>query len=459
MDIYFRNPEAYAQEIQESNVRLLSWDIGDMKKRNIDPLKWAAIHMDNTRYWRMLIIAIEGAAEYDNTSRSEHKPKAVYPTWRWEYGFDKLVDYCANPVGEDIWLCHNENIPTRFRPVMGQPHRVVIYDAPDSNTHEGAHYLRQLMAVKHQFPHVEFIVHNTASYRVMFVGDFAGACFDPRMTAKMGSVILPSGRAVNQNDFIDHVPWIKLLGFTVRDLRSTIFDRVMYNIESVRWANENYRKNVNFRVAMSAEIDLDSPGADYEVARETESWLTTPGARARMQPGDGVICGACSLANVCKYYREGAVCGVPSADGSKLAEMFGTRDAGVIVDGLVSLTQLQATRVQADLADEASTGERLPQTDKRIKDLFDAGVKVAKLIDPTLNGKGTTVNVGVVGAAAIEIQQTPQEMMAGAVRALESHGIPRHEITPEMIRGLLEGVANRNAVHEVIEIEARATGT
>lgn len=454
MDIYFRNPEPYVREIQESDARLLSWDYGDLVKRNIDPLKWAGVYLGNARPWRILVIAIEGALQYDETCTNLDKPSAVYPTWRWEYGFDQLIDYCENPVGENLFLVHANISEKKWRPVQGQPHRVVIYDTPEAHKHEGVQYLRQLMAIKARYPHVEFILHNTASYRVMFVGDFDGACFDPHMTAKLGSVILPSGRAVNQPDFPDYVPWLRLLGYSVRDLRETKFDRVMYNIESVRWANENYAKNINFRIAVANDIDTESEGGYYELQQETRSWLFNAQAKAGMQPGDGVVCGACSLATQCKYFREGAVCGVAKTGSSELADLFGTRDAGVIIDGLVELTKLQATRVTQDLEEERSTGERLPMTDTRIKNLMDSGIKVAKLIDPKLNGKGVEVNVGVIGGAQMIAQQTPQELMASAVRTLESHGIPRDEITPDMIKGLLEGVANRQAVREVIEIEA-----
>jgi len=134
--------------------------------------------------------------------------------------------------------------------------------------------------------------------------------------------------------------------------------------------------------------------------------------------------------------------------------MFGTRDAGVIIDGFVELKNIQAKRVAEDLQEEADTGERNIVTDKRLKDLFDAGVKVAKLIDPKLVGGGNTINLGMIGGTAVIAQQTPQELMASTVRALEAQGIPRADITPDMIRGVLEGVANRGAVRDVIEIEA-----
>lgn len=457
MDTFFRNPDGYVEELQESNIRLFSWDLGHVERKRIDVIKWARIFLKNATDWKMLVVAMEGTAEYSASSKSVNEPDAVYPSWRFEDGYEILENYCQSPVGKDLFLVYANDTELRFRPVRDQPHRVVIYDPPDSRNHVGANYLRNLIRIKRAYPDVEFVIHNTSSFKIMFGAGFEYAIFDPLMTAKMGTIIAPSGKNIHWKNLRDEQNWIHLLGFLVDDVRENRSSRILYNIESTRWAKENYNKNVKFSLVATSGIDLDTKAGQYEYEGIRESWLTqtTVGGRMKMGPEDGIICNACSLSNKCKFYREGAVCSVAGTGSADLSKLFGTRDASLIIDGLVELTNIQSKRVKQDLEHEDKTGERFLETDKRLKDLFDAGVKVAKLIDPKLAGGGTTVNLGMIGGTAIVAQQTPQELMGSAVRALESHGVKREDITPDMIRGVLEGIANRGAVNEVAEIEAK----
>lgn len=462
MEIFFRNPIKYIHLAVEAGIRDISFDYGNARERSVDVLAFAKLYLGATKPFRVMTIAVEGASLYDETSKSINKPVAVYPTWRAYNGIEQLESYCAKPVGEDPAMLYDDLIEKRFRPVEGQAHKVVLYDSPDLTTKAGLDLYLRIRQVKAKYPNVELILHDTASYRLMFGGIFDGVIFDPSMTAKMGSVILPNGRAVHHEDLRRFFPWLKVLGYTER-MVWTAEGRVQYNIESVRWARENFAKNVRFRTSVMKNLDPDTDAGEYEIDNQTKNFFFNRHSVARQPslngpgavPSDGIICDACTLATVCKLYRTGAVCGMPRRDTSELANMFGSRDASVIIDGLLTLTKVQAERVQRDLQDEDSLDELNPMTDKRIKDLFDAGTKVAKLIDPTLNGKGTTVNVGVqVGSAAgIVAETTPQELISGAVRALEAAGVPRAEITSETITGLLEGMANRRALEDVVDAE------
>lgn len=456
MVIYFRNPDSYASELQESHITNFSWDYGHVARKQIDILKWAKVMLPNVSDWKMLVVAMEGTAEYSPTSKSIDKPDAVYPSWRFSEGYDQLENYCQAPVGQDLFLVYARDIEDRFRPVRNQPHKVLIYDAPDTKSVIGGNYLRHLLRIKAKYPNVEFILHDTGSFRYMFGSNLGSPIFDPRMSAKMGSVIAGSGKLIKKADLYENRKWIHALGFDLDTVRADIPSRVLFNIESVLWAEQNFNKNVEFSLRATHGIDTDTKQGKYEYAQIRESWLTAGSRRAKlsMGPEDGIICDACSLSKSCKFYREGLVCSVPGTSSADLSKAFGTRDAGVIIDGLLDLTKIQAKRVAMDLQEEEDTGERNIITDKRMKDLFDAGVKVAKLIDPKLVGGGATINLGMIGGTAIIAEQTPQELMASTVRALEAQGVPRADITPDMIKGVLEGVANRTAVKEVVEVEA-----
>lgn len=80
-----------------------------------------------------------------------------------------------------------------------------------------------------------------------------------------------------------------------------------------------------------------------------------------------------------------------------------------------------------------------PDTTAMLNALFSNGVKYAKLIDPALRA-GPKVNVNVAGGAVSvgSERATPQEIMKNVVSAIEATGIPRSEITPSMVRGMME---------------------
>ncbi len=444
--------------ISMTEVRHFSWDFGRMVRGGIDVLKWGKLFLGNKPDWTMLIVAREGVAEVDATTRDRHKPKAVYPTWDFSDGWDALEKYCKEPVGEDMALCFDLEIPSDFRPVWGQPHKVVIFAPPNIRSKTGGAELGRLMSMKRKYPDVEFIMHDTASYRIMFSSGLHHSTFDPYQTARKGSVILPMGSVYAQKDWDKNRKWIHMLGFSVQALAGddALLDRLLYNIESVQWAEENFNKNVEFFIRATEGLDHKTKRGKYEIAESKEAWLTGANMTTRLVlgPNDGYVCDDCSIATKCKFFREGMVCGVAKGKTGDLTKAFGTRDAGVIIDGLVKLTHIQAERVEADLEAEEESGERQMETDRRIKDLMDSGIKVAKLINPNLNGRGVEVNIGVLGQANVLAQQTPQQLMANAVRALEQQGVPREEITPNMIRGLLEGVNDRALVERTVEAEA-----
>ncbi len=145
------------------------------------------------------------------------------------------------------------------------------------------------------------------------------------------------------------------------------------------------------------------------------------------------------------------MCSVPGAEPTELSRYFKTRDSGMIIDGLGTLMAAQTKRLERGLTDEEDFGELDPEVTKIMNQLFDQGVKLAKLVDPNLRGgPKVSVHVGAGGGATIE-GSNPRQFLAAAVRELELQGFKRAEITPKMIEGMMSGMADPGRAHQAIE--------
>lgn len=163
---------------------------------------------------------------------------------------------------------------------------------------------------------------------------------------------------------------------------------------------------------------------------------------------------------MCSYFREGSVCTVPNSDGKRLAEMFGSRDPDKIIDALGEWNQKMAARALDSLDDEMPEKSALdPTVSTALKQVFDNGVKLAKLINPNLDGKGgggTTVNVGINMANGQRPQVTAQrtdeshtrELAATVIAELEAEGYQRSQITETMVREKLKEYVAKETGHQ-----------
>lgn len=142
------------------------------------------------------------------------------------------------------------------------------------------------------------------------------------------------------------------------------------------------------------------------------------------------------------------MCSLPNSESQALAKNFNTRDSGVIIEGLSRILTIQAERVDVALNIEEQFGELSPDTTNILSKLFNDGVKLAKLVDPTLRAApSVNVNVGAGGQAAV-LNGTPQAFMASVIREFESAGIRRQDITPRMIEGAMNSMGNPGGIQE-----------
>lgn len=452
-EVWFRNPHNYIRELAEVGVGRIAWDRGMLVKKRIDPLKHAGAYFAG-RPWRLLMIGEQGTAEY--THESGNKPVGVYPTWDASIeSIELLEEMMQYPIGDDADACNSPDVPEDQRPVAGQTHRVVVINLPDNRSAHGRAFVRKLKEMQEDYPACVLHVHGLYSWRISFGMGFGATDVDPRTNAGKGKVTLPSGKEMIAEKTVAIPQWVTMLGMKPVDLTKEPRNRCIYNIKSAVWAAQNYMDDVAFASKPSkvqAAPDIESKNANpIETGRRNP--FTVP---IVPKPTDKINCSTCSLQDSCKYFREGSVCSVPGSEPAELAKHFGTRDADSIIDGMAVIMQLQARRLDRGVADEELYGELDPEVTKIANQIFSNGAKLAKLLDPArFSGPSVQVNVGGNGSPALQAS-TPNQMLGTIVRALEARGVPRDDITGEMIGNFIAEMGGAQQAPKAIEAEVLA---
>lgn len=448
-EVWFRNPNAYVRELAEAGSLRVVWDRGFLRKNRIDPVKHGKLYF-GTRPWRALAVGTQGSAEYGPDSASFLNPVAVYPTWA--YGEDQgiLEELIEYPVGNEPEYCTDTSLPADERPVYGQEHRVVITDMPNVNRGDVRRFLVLLQELQQEYPDCIIHLHGLYSYRVNFGMGFRSADVEARLTAQKGAVVLPTGSKVAFERVQADPKWARIVGIKPSDL-SVPRNRCIFNILAAEWAGLHFNSDLNVRTIRGGpDPDVESP--DSEATPVLKSGSPVSGGRPP-GPGDKYVCNTCSLQLRCNYFRAGAVCTVPGAEPKPLAAFFSTRDSRDITDGLSILMAAGTRRLERTMREEDAIGEVNPEVNRLLGQLFDQGVKLAKLVDPNLrSGAKVQVNVGQVGSPTIE-SGSPRQLIAGAIRELENQGYQRSDITVEMIQELVR----ESSARRVIEMHPPST--
>lgn len=453
-EVWARNPGNYIREVVEVGVSNLTFDRGYCVTRHLDAYKFCSLYYGSAEPWRCLMVGPQGTAELRN-GHGLDAPVAVYPTWCYGESLDDLEDLMANPVGENSDACSNTSLPVDERPVFGQEHRVVITDLPDMATGVGKRFARQLSEMQSDYPECIVMIHGIYAWRTLFGMGFRAVDFDPRGLAQRGAVFLPSGKKMKFEQTVKVPHWVGLVGHTPADLRVPR-NRCMFNLRSALWAAEHFEESLRFRVVKSSEpVDYVSP--DEEVSPPIGGSVRLAARTSTLSLTDKLICNTCTVQDKCKYFRVGAVCSVPGSDPAPLARMFKTRDAQTIIDGLGTLLAAQSHRIETGIRDEEEYGELSPEVSRIINDTFNQAVKLAKLVDPSLQKPNMQVNIGA-GAGARVVAATPAQMVAAVVSALEAQGVPRDRQTPEMIEAVLTGNMDQAAISGATVIDGDIDG-
>lgn len=438
-ELWYRNPHNYVNELVEcgpgySNV---IWDYGSIVKRKLDPVKHAELFFGQSLPWRVLVVGEQGCSDY-MPGDEFGTPRAVYPVFRYGEDFGILEEIVQRPVGDDPQYTGDTSLLSTERPVAGQEHRVLITETPNAGHIHGRHFFKQLKELQEDHPDCIIHVHGLYSFKYLFASGFRSVDFDPRTSAQKGKVFVASGKELRYEEVAKHPEWARNLGMKPVDL-SIPRNRCIFNIRSIMWAKDNFAKLHKFRTQPVTDLtreEIDEPAATFE-PREKKNPII-----GKQQPvaGDKIACDSCSLNLSCTFYREGAVCSLPSAETSKLANMFRTRDSGTIIDAMGILLGKQAERLETGLQLEEEYGELSPEVSKIMGSLMTNGVKLAKLIDPALNKPALALQINNNGAgsvASIVAGADPKQLAIAVTRQLVASGIPAESITPEMVMAVV----------------------
>lgn len=446
-EVWFRNPHDYIRELIEVGEVNIAWDRGLLVKRSIDPVQHANLYLGEAfPQYRILAIGTQGSAEY-RPGDTLDSPSAVYPTW--EYGEDSTIleEMVEFPIGEDDEACSDTTVNGDERPTLGQEHRVIITNLPNVAHGPGRSFVRYLKTLQEDFPKCIIHVHGLYSWKVCFGMGFSAVDVEPRTSAQKGKVLLPAGSEVKYERIASKPQWAATLGFKPADL-AVPRNRCIYNIRSAVWAGKYYQEIFKFKTKGEGSGDYTSPESTHLPAT-TNSHLTSP---KKASEGDKMLCDTCSLQDKCKYFRSGSVCTVPGAEPVRLAKMFKTRDADSIIDGLGTLLAANTNRLEKGMEFENLDGELNPEVSKMMGQVFDQGVKLAKLLNPQRFSPGAKVQIAVgAGGTANVSASSPKQLVAACFRELEQQGIPRNKITDEMIQGMLSGMVNSDNKQKSIE--------
>jgi hypothetical protein len=462
IDLWIRNPKTYLRSALEEGFRRFTWNFPVAFSRRLELLSWFRLNAIGYTGVTTMVIDNTGAAEY-SVYGEYAKPTAVYPVWdAMEDLPDTLFWLAENHVGNNILMCTDPKVDVHMRPVFGQSHRVVIHNIPrgtdPEHRREMLMFLRQAVA---DYPDCDFMISGLSKYSDLFGMGFTAVDYKPPNVLETGSfnrqLVLPSGKQLrpNSSDALDkrYADWFTLVGWHQSQLVE-VADYTRFNMTSINWAWRNFDKVTPFTWAKSRDRNLPAG----LIAVDDKSFVL-PAARRRlmrnigMQAGDAdkFMCDACILHNACTLYREGSVCTVRGSSGMDIARQFSTRNAESIIGALGKLVERQAERLELAEAAEQASGEMDPEVTRMYKNVFDQGVKLAKLIDPKLAGGGVQVNVGVAGNAAVQVQSAdPRQLVATLMAEFESVGIPRTEITSSMIKGALSGMAGDRTLKEAV---------
>lgn len=374
---------------------------------------------------------------------------ATWPVWLGTDGLDSLEHLLAEPIAT----------------VSGQPHRVIISN-PGWRTPEERKYTLDVRALCANYPDAMIHLTGTDSYELMFGLEWDSV--DIQLNYFDDDIHLPHGMKIVRDKWEQAwywQDWIEMLGFKPEQLTNPAnrTERFRFNVRSAKWAAENYNSEDRIRRKYSPTrtivMEKDVRARDRARAQRDAQWRNakTVAKRSLHLLGEKVVgdyshCDHCIVRATCNLARAGMVCALKETEMGELSRLLGTRNTDLIIDGLVKLIGAQADRTEEAIAAERMSGDgpTSPEVTRQINALFKNGTLLAKLIDPKLNGGATITNntLNVNGGATPA--NNPRALIAEIVKQLELAGIPRDQITPDMIKTMLANGANQPALEGVV---------
>lgn len=389
-------------------------------------------------------------------------PAAVWELWRAnEMKLEQLQEMYLNPPPAGKYLGvygpNSREFGDLAEVVSGQPHRVVLANAPARDTDWAAiATFAQRLQVTDPISTLHFHGQKSVGRTV----GVAAKSFDHPVRLGWDDgfprILLPNGltwRTASKPTSY-HKDWLRLIGVEPKEYLKitdrTDLSRETYriNLLSLRWAFLNWERAWDFRRQDADEADIESADLDWNPRSVPVRMRKT---KSEIKELDRWLCNTCTLQLKCPYSREGSVCIVPDSEPAELASFFRTRSSFNIIEGLGIILAAQTKRAQHGIAMEEKRAEQIddeglpstglsPEVTRILNSVFDRGVQLAKLVDPALGARLTpktqilNINAGMAPGIA---PANAQALMSGVESALEARGIALGDATPDQIQEIL----------------------
>lgn len=468
-EVWLRNPQRSIRQALAEGVERYVFDQALINWRKQSPHQFMRQHFIGTGINpQYLLVGDQGARLY-NLFTTPDKPLAVWPTWDPSQGLDLLEHYLAVPQGEDFLLCTDPDLELSTRPVFGQEHRVVITGGLRTKgrgpTKDAA--IGEVRQTCENYPDAIVHLSGAGAFSTMFNWDWHSVDWSTDEPRVYGQLQLPNGIALpfaKNDEWALYSDWVELLGFTVDRLNKSREEQVHFHVRSLLWAGENYDVDYRAKRRYSPTIaGAQTPPSRWSTlnANTQRNWRQASTVASRALPmfgktnGDKAWCDYCVYRTSCKTARAGQVCGLEETEMGELAKHFGSRNPDSIIDGLTKLVALQADRLEESMAGEDVQGEGgpNPEVTRQINSVFGNATALAKLLNPNLNGKGTTITnqtLNINGGNIPFASNDPRQVMSAIVKELTDAGIKRDEITPDMIKAILRQGGDQQALEGVV---------
>lgn len=468
-EFWLRNPQRSVRQAIAEGVERYVFDQALVNWQRQSPHAFMREHFLGTGLNPLYVIQGDQGARLYNLFVPPEAPIAVWPTWDPSQDMDLLEHYLALPQGDDIYLCGDDEIDSSIRPVFDQEHRVFITGGlrmptgPEKDKIIGG--IRQLCE---GYPNAIVHLSGGLSFQTLFNWGWQSVDWCTDEARVYGNLALPNGLTLKfskRPEWPLYSDWIEMLGFTVERLNRHRDEQVHFHIRSVVWAAENYDRELRIRRRYSpGPAGVSSPPKDWikQLSGPRRNWRNTSTIASRSLPmlnktdGDKAFCDHCVLNTSCTLARAGQVCGIEETEMGELARHFESRNPDSIIDGLSKLLAMQSDRMERSVANEDLDSESGPSSEvtRQLNSVFSNATVLAKLLNPNLNGKGTTVTnqtLNINGGNIPFSSGNPREVMAAIVKALTDAGIPRDEITADMIKTVLRQGGEQQAQQQALE--------
>lgn len=450
-EVWFRDPLTYVMDALVNGVDKFTFSRETLVRHKIDAVsfmrKWCVGTNPNVEF---ILVGSQGASHYKGFTPLNN-PVGVYPVWSPDMDFAQLEAMVEYPVGEEDPDVFKE-VPPSLRPVPGQIHRVVIKGLPYARSGYTLGLMERINSLIINNPDCKFHLHGMQHFQLMFSNEWTSIDFDASAYGRASNwwYYFPNGVQVHNDgapELAAYEDWINMLGFQLKQIATSKRAIHAFNIKSALWAAEYFTSDLILKMRYKPTLDeagvpkvfFQPATQKYQKKRPLKTAIRLGLNVNRSHQHDFVLCNSCVHRATCRLMRVNSVCIYKGAETVALADAFGSRDADKIINGLSDLIKMQADRTERAIEVEATEGESDPEVTKQINSLMKNGVMLAKLIKPELNGKGVTINNNVNNNPAAAVAAAdPRQLVASAVRALEAQGIPREDITQDMIKIILQ---------------------